>query len=141
MLIKLKDLNGKVTQEVDVDDAFGEWYVEEERKEENDARRYRYWETTHLDGLDYEGAWFEDKESESPEDYVERLEQEARYDAFLKTLTTTQLRRLHLLEDETLSMRDVARIEGVDIKSIHKTREQLKKKYLAFFKDDPHQKR
>ena len=29
MLIKLKDLNGKVTSEVDVDDAFGEWYVEE----------------------------------------------------------------------------------------------------------------
>ena len=140
MLIKLKDLNGKVTQEVDVDDAFGEWYVEEERKEENDARRWRYWETTHLDGLDYEGEWFEDKESETPEDYVERLEQEARYDTFLKTLTATQLRRLHLFEEE-YSEREVARIENVDFKSVHETREQLKKKYLAFFKNDPHQKK
>lgn len=140
MLIKLKDLNGKVTQEVDVDDAFGEWYVEEERKEENDARRQRYWETTHLDGLDYEGEWFEDKESETPEDYVERLEQEARYDTFLKTLTATQLRRLHLFEEE-YSEREVARIENVDFKSVHETREQLKKKYLAFFKNDPHQKK
>ena len=138
MLIKLKDLNGKVTQEVDVDDAFGEWYVEEERKEENDARRQRYWETTHLDGLDYEGEWFEDKESETPEDYVERLEQEARYDTFLKTLTATQLRRLHLFEEE-YSEREVARIENVDFKSVHETREQLKKKYLVFFKNDPHQ--
>ena len=140
MLIKLKDLNGKVTQEVDVDDAFGEWYVEEERKEENDARRQRYWETTRLDGLDYEGEWFEDKESETPEDYVERLEQEARYDTFLKTLTATQLRRLHLFEEE-YSEREVARIENVDFKSVHETREQLKKKYLAFFKNDPHQKK
>lgn len=140
MLIKLKDLNGKVTQEVDVDDAFGEWYVEEERKEENDARRQRYWETTHLDGLDYEGEWFEDKKSETPEDYVERLEQEARYDTFLKTLTATQLRRLHLFEEE-YSEREVARIENVDFKSVHETREQLKKKYLAFFKNDPHQKK
>ena len=140
MLIKLKDLNGKVTQEVDVDDAFGEWYVEEERKEENDARRQRYWETTHLDGLDYEGEWFEDKESETPEDYVERLEQEARYDTFLKTLTATQLRRLHLFEEE-YSEREVARIENVDFKSVHETREQLKKKYLAFFKNNPHQKK
>lgn len=140
MLIKLKDLNGKVTQEVDVDDAFGEWYVEEERKEENDVRRQRYWETTHLDGLDYEGEWFEDKESETPEDYVERLEQEARYDTFLKTLTATQLRRLHLFEEE-YSEREVARIENVDFKSVHETREQLKKKYLAFFKNDPHQKK
>lgn len=140
MLIKLKDLNGKVTQEVDVDDAFGEWYVEEERKEENDARRQRYWETTHLDGLDYEGEWFEDKESETPEDYVERLEQEARYDTFLKTLTAIQLRRLHLFEEE-YSEREVARIENVDFKSVHETREQLKKKYLAFFKNDPHQKK
>ena len=140
MLIKLKDLNGKVTQEVDVDDAFGEWYVEEERKEENDARRWRYWETIHLDGLDYEGEWFQDKESETPEEYVERLEQEAKYDAFLKTLTPTQLRRLHLFE-EGYSEHEVARIEGVDIKSIHETREQLKKKYLAFFKNDPHQKK
>ena len=140
MLIKLKDLNGKITQEVDVDDAFGEWYVEEERKEENDARRQRYWETTHLDGLDYEGEWFQDKESETPEDYVERLEQEAKYDAFLKTLTPTQLRRLHLFE-EGYSEREVARIENVDFKSVHETREQLKKKYLAFFKNDPHQKK
>ena len=140
MLIKLKDLNGNVTQEVDVDDAFGEWYVEEERKEENDARRQRYWETIHLDGLDYEGEWFQDKESETPEEYVERLEQEAKYDAFLKTLTPTQLRRLRLFE-EGYSEREVARIENVDFKSVHETREQLKKKYLAFFKNDPHQKK
>ena len=140
MLIKLKDLNGKVTSEVDVDDAFGEWYVEEERKEENDARRWRYWETTHLDGLDYEGEWFQDKESETPEEYVERLEQEAKYNVFLKTLTPTQLRRLHLFE-EGYSEHEVARIENVDFKSVHETREQLKKKYLAFFKNDPHQKK
>lgn len=140
MLIKLKDLNGKVTQEVDVDDAFSEWYVEEERKEENDARRWRYWETTHLDGLDYEGEWFQDKESETPEEYVERLEQEAKYDAFLKTLTPIQLRR-YLLFEKGLSEREIAAIEGVSYRSIRETREQLMKKFKEFFGYDPSQKK
>ena len=31
MKIKLKDNDGRVIQEVEVDDAFGEWYIEEER--------------------------------------------------------------------------------------------------------------
>ena len=71
---------------------------------------------------------------------MERLEQEAKYDAFLKTLTPTQLRR-YLLFEKGLSEREIATIEGVSYRSIRETREQLMKKFKEFFGYDPSQKR
>ena len=59
MIIKLRNNNGKVIEEIEVDDSFGEWYIEQERIEENAKRKDRYWITVSLDSLDYEGSWLQ----------------------------------------------------------------------------------
>lgn len=131
MIIKLKDNDGRVIQEVEVDDEFGEWYVEQERIEENAKRRDRYWITVSLDSSDYEGMWFADP-SPTPAEICEREDEQRRVDEFKKTLTPTQLRRLELLEEGN-SLREVARLENTNLSAIQKTRDQIRKKYEVFF--------
>ena len=138
MKIKLKDNDGRVIQEVEVDDAFGEWYIEEERKQENAERRHRYWVTVSLDSLEYEGEWFADP-SPTPAEICEREEEQRRVDEFKRTLTPTQLRRLEMLE-EGMSERDIAKAEGACLKTIQETIEQIMRKFIKFFGFDPRQK-
>ena len=138
MKIKLKDNDGRVIQEVEVDDAFGEWYIEEERKQENAERRHRYWVTVSLDSLEYEGEWFADP-SPTPAEIYEREEEQRRVDEFKKTLTPVQLRRLEMLE-EGMSEREIAKAEGACLKSVQETIEQIMKKFIKFFGFDPRQK-
>ena len=132
MKIKLKDNDGRVIQEVEVDDAFGEWYVEEERNQENAERKHRYWVTVSLDSLEYQGEWFTDP-NPTPAEQCEILEEEKRVAEFKKTLTPTQLRRLEMLE-EGMSEREIAKADNASKTSVHETIEQIKKKYNAFFK-------
>ena len=133
MKIKLKDNDGRVIQEVEVGDAFGEWYIEEERKQENAERRHRYWVTVSLDSLEYEGEWFADP-SPTPAEISEREEEQRRVDEFKRTLTPTQLRRLEMLE-EGMSEREIASVEGTNVRAIHDSKEQIIKKYRKFFGD------
>ena len=137
MLIKLKDNDGRVIQEVEVDDVFGEWYVEQERIEENAKRRDRYWITVSLDSADYEGDWFADP-SPTPAEQYELDEEERRVAEFKKILTPVQLRRLEMLE-EGMSIREIAVKEGVGHKDIIESRNQIRKKYIKFFGIEPHQ--
>ena len=142
MKIKLKDLNGKVTQEVDVDDAFGELMVSLDKEEDASNKRYKYHIAFSLDDATYEGDTFKSNEPDPLNKINEKEElenQQRRYDLFISSLTPTQKRRFLLFEDGK-SEREVARIEGVDFKSIHETKEQLKKKYIKLF-GDPHQKK
>ena len=132
MKIKLKDNDGRVIQEVEVDDAFGEWYIEEERKQENAERKHRYWVTVSLDSLEYEGEWFADP-SPTPEEQYELDESARRVAEFKKTLTPVQLRRLEMLE-EGMSEREIAKVDNASKTSVHETIEQIKKKYHEFFK-------
>lgn len=132
MKIKLKDNDGRVIQEVEVDDAFGEWYVEEERKQENEERKRRYWVTVSLDSLEYEGEWFTDP-NPTPAEQCEILEEKKRVAEFKKTLTPTQLRRLEMLE-KGMSEREIAKADDASKTSVHETIEQIKKKYHEFFK-------
>jgi len=134
MLIKLKDDNGRVIQEVEVDDAFGEWYIEQERIEENAKRRDRYWVTVSLDSLEYEGEWFADP-SPTPAEQYELEEEEKMVEAFMSTLTEIQRRRLQIkMDNPHISDREIARREGVDYKQIQKTFDQIRKKYEKFKK-------
>lgn len=132
MKIKLKDNDGRVIQEVEVDDAFGEWYVEEERKQENAERKHRYWVTVSLDSLQYEGEWLTDPDP-TPAEQCEILEEEKRVAEFKKTLTPTQLRRLEMLE-EGMSEREIAKADDASKTSVHETIEQIKKKHREFFR-------
>ncbi len=131
MKIKLKDNDGRVIQEVEVDDAFGEWYVEEERKQENAERKHRYWVTVSLDSLEYQGEWFTDP-NPTPAEQCEILEEEKRVAEFKKKLTPTQLRRLEMLEDG-MSEREIAKADNASKTSVHETIEQIKKKHREFF--------
>lgn len=131
MKIKLKDNDGRVIQEVEVDDAFGEWYIEQERIEENAKRKDRYWVTVSLDSLEYEGEWFTDP-NPTPAEQVDLEEEKRRVAEFKKTLTPTQLRRLEMLEDG-MSEREIAKADSASKTSVHETIEQIKKKYNAFF--------
>ena len=132
MLIKLKDNDGRVIQEVEVDDAFGEWYVEEERKQENAERKQRYWVTVSMDSLEYEGEWFADP-SPTPAEQYELEEEQRRVDEFLATLTEIQRRRLQIkMDNPHISDREIARREGVDYKQIQKSFDQIRKKYEKF---------
>lgn len=133
MKIKLKDNDGRVIQEVEVDDAFGEWYIEEERKQENAERRHRYWVTVSLDSLEYEGEWFADP-SPSPAEICEREEEQRRVDEFMSTLTEVQRRRLQMkMDDPDCNLNDIAKKEGVAFKQIKKTFDQIRKKYEKFY--------
>lgn len=132
MKIKLKDNDGRVIQEVEVDDVFGEWYVEEERKQENAERKHRYWVTVSLDSLQYEGEWFTDPDP-TPAERCEILEEENRVAEFKKMLTPTQLRRLEMLE-EGMSEREIAEADSASKTSVHETIEQIKKKHREFFR-------
>ena len=133
MKIKLKDNDGRVIQEVEVDDAFGEWYIEEERKQENAERRHRYWVTVSLDSLEYEGEWFADP-SPSPAEVCEREEEQRRVDEVMSTLTEVQRRRLQMkMDDPDCNLNDIAKKEGVAFKQIKKTFDQIRKKYEKFY--------
>lgn len=131
MKIKLKDNDGRVIQEVEVDDAFGEWYIEQERIEENAKRKDRYWVTVSLDSLQYEGEWFTDP-NPTPAELVDLEEEKRRVAEFKETLTPTQLRRLEMFEDG-MSEREIAKADSASKTSVHETIEQIKKKYNAFF--------
>lgn len=133
MKIKLKDNDGRVIQEVEVDDAFGEWYIEEERKQENEERRHRYWVTVSLDSLEYEGEWFADP-SPTPAEIYEREEEQRRVDEFMSTLTEVQRRRLQMkMNDPDCNLNDIAKKEGVAFKQIKKSFDQIRKKYETFY--------
>ena len=134
MKIKYKFADGTVS-EVEVDDEFGEQYLTAQRLEENYERKTRYWVKASLDTLDYEGEWFKDP-NPTPHEQLEidkeREESKQRVQAFYKTLTETQLRRLLLLEKE-LTQRQIAEIEGVNLNAVQKSIEQVKKKHIEFF--------
>ena len=135
MKIKLRDYNGRITQEVEVDEDFGTLYLAMEAKEHTEDRKYRYHCPTSLESMDYEGEWFASK-GETPAEYTERIEFEERLPGFMATLTETQRRRLVLL-GEGLTERQVAEREKVSLASVQETRRQLKAKYVSFFGYDP----
>lgn len=135
MNIKLRDLNGRVVQEVEVDDVFGEFYVAMEAKEHTEERKYRYHCPASIDDCDCEGEWFASHD-ETPAQYVERREFEERIPAFLKTLTPIQLRRLVLIAEEE-SVRAAAKKEGISLASMQETRRQIQAKFVSFFGYDP----
>lgn len=100
-----------------------------EREAENYERKCRYWNVMRID---YEGAAVADYDT--PDLYVERKEEQRKVDEFFKLLTPTQRRRLLIrYDDPSISLREIARMEGVDIKTIRECFEGIQKKYLKFF--------
>jgi DNA-directed RNA polymerase specialized sigma24 family protein len=124
---------------------FGKVYVskevkdlleEEERKFQNYERKCRYWCPIRLDECEYEGELFVE-DYDPKKDYLEKEEQ-LECNRFLELLTSTQKRRLLMrMENPSLSLREIARIEEVDYKSIEECFEAIKNKYKKFLNNTP----
>ena len=124
---------------------FGKVYVSKEVKElleederifQNYERKCRYWCPVRLDECEYEGELFVD-DYDPKKEYLEKEEQFA-VNRFLELLTSTQKRRLLMrMENPSLSLREIARIEEVDYKSIEECFEAIKNKYKKFLNNTP----
>jgi len=128
MKIKYTFANGDVS-EVEVTEEVGNVIVDSRRKEDNLDRKERY-HCYSYDAIDYEGEEYADPDT--PASLLERDELAKRVHNAMSHLTEIQVRRLTLLS-EGHSLREIARMEGVDHKVVAESIEGARKKFLKFF--------
>lgn len=128
MKIKYQFADGMVS-EVEVSEELGAYIIASRREEESQARKQRR-HCLSLDQMEYEGECMAD--DNTPDKFLEELEEEKEYKAFLETLTETQKRRLLLLL-EGKSEREIAEIEGTAFNAVNETILQIRKKAKKFF--------
>ena len=130
MKIKYTFANGDVS-EVEVSDEVGTVIVDSRRKEENLDRKERY-HCYSYDAIDYEGEEYADPDT--PDSLLERDELSSRVQSAMSHLTEIQVRRLTLFA-EGLSIREIARKEGVDHKAVAKSIESAKKVFAKNYRN------
>ena len=121
MKIKYEFINGEKT-EIEVEENIGTWILDSRRVEENLARKERYhcyssdavWE-----GLNYAA-------SDTPESLMLQKYENTRLSSAINELTEIQRRRF-IKFAEGLSIREIARQEGANFKSVHDSIEQAQK--------------
>ena len=126
MKIKYEFINGEKT-EIEVEENIGTWILDSRRVEENLARKERYhcyssdavWE-----GLNYAA-------SDTPESLMLQKYENTRLSSAINELTEIQRRRF-IKFAEGLSIREIARQEGANFKSVHDSIEQAQKKLKKF---------
>ena len=129
MKITYKFADGTVS-EVEVSEEIGIIIMESRKKELNLSRKERY-HCISLDAFEYEG------EEVSCPDFTEKLsccdeEKSDRVRKAFSHLSEIQQRRLSMLA-EGLSVREIARREGKNFRSVYESIESAKKKFLKFF--------
>ena len=127
MKIKYEFADGTVS-EVEVEESVGAVIIEDRRMEDNLSRRERY-HCYSLDAVQFEGAEYSD--GETPETKIEREMDTERIAQALDGLSEVQRRRLLMLA-EGKSLREIARMEGKEIKTIRESIEGARKKFLKF---------
>ena len=130
MKIKYMFANGDVS-EVEVSDEVGNVIVDSRRKEDNLDRKERY-HCYSYDAIDYEGEEYADPDT--PDSLLERDELSSRVQSAMSHLTEIQVRRLTLFA-EGLSIREIARKEGVDHKAVAKSIESAKKVFAKNYRN------
>jgi len=128
MKIKYTFANGDVS-EVEVSEEVGNVIVDSRRKEDNLDRKERY-HCYSYDAIDYEGEEYADPDT--PASLLERDELSKRIHSAMSHLSEIQARRLTLFADGH-SIREIARMEGVDHKVVSESVESARKKFLKFF--------
>lgn len=128
MKIKYKFVDGTVA-EVEVDESIGTVIKESRRLEGNLARKESY-HCYSLEAIRYEGAEYSD--GETPETKMEREMDTESIAQALDGLSEVQRRRLLMLA-EGKSVREIARREGKEIKTIRESLDSARKKFLKFF--------
>lgn len=129
MKIKYEFATGDAT-EVDVSEEIGAMVIDSRREEESSDRKERR-HCYSLDAIDYEGLEY------STPDFTEEMfsgddERDERIRRAFSHLTQTQQRRILMLAGG-LSLREIARREGKEIKTIRESVDAARKKFLKFF--------
>ena len=126
MKISYKFLDGKHT-EVEVADAIGAVIVDSRRVENSAERKHRrYIDAIKYEGKEYGTGEFADALCDDAEIRNKKI-----WDAF-SHLSEVQKRRMMMLA-AGLSMREIARREDKDIKTIRESIEAARKKFLKFY--------
>ena len=120
--------NGE-TSDVEVNEEIGNLILDSRREESNQDRKERY-HCYSLDAAEYEGEDYADGSTPETELFLQ-LENQRIKEAF-EQLSEVQRRRLLMLA-EGVSLREIARREGKDIKSIRESIERARKKFLKYF--------
>ena len=128
MKIQWKFADG-TTSEVEVNEEIGNYITASRREESNLDRKERY-HSYSLDAIDYEGLEY--ATDTTPETEMSSKDDADRVNAALDKLSETQQRRLLMLADG-LSMREIARFEGVDHRAIRESIEAARKKFKKNF--------
>lgn len=128
MKINYTFANGEVS-EVEVSEEIGTVILDSRREESNLDRKERY-HCYSLDAAEFEGLEMAD--GSTPESaLLLQLENQHIAEAF-ERLSEVQKRRMLMLA-QGLSLREIARREGKDIKTIRESIEGARKKFLKFF--------
>lgn len=130
MKIKYTFANGDVS-EVEVSEEVGNVIVDSRRKEDNLDRKERY-HCYSYDAIDYEGEEYADPDT--PASLLERDELSERVHSAMSHLSEIQVRRLTLFA-EGHSIREIARMEGVDHKAVAKSIESAKKVFAKNYRE------
>ena len=117
------------TSEVEVNEELGTFITASRREDNNLSRKERY-HCYSLDAVLFEGKEYGD--NHTPDTEMESAEKRRRIAAALAKLSETQRRRLLMLADG-LSVREIARRENKDFKSVHESIDGAKKKFLKNF--------
>ena len=129
MKIKYEFVDGTVS-EVEVSTEIGSVIIESRRAEHAADERFRYHCPYSTNALSYEGI-----EYTEPTDFVQLMEiaedNKKMYAAFNR-LSDIQRRRLLMLA-QGLSLREIARQEGVDYRTVWESVESARKKFFKFF--------
>lgn len=128
MKINYTFANGEVS-EIEVTEEIGNVILDSRREESNLDRKERY-HCYSLDAALYEGREYADPDT--PETVLHREEEQRKIRELLNGLPEIQKRRL-LLYAEGKSLREIARIEGVDHKAVKKSIEAAKKYFRKNF--------
>ena len=128
MIITWKFADG-TTSEVEVNEEIGNYITASRREESNLDRKERY-HCYSLDAIDCEGLEY--ATDITPETELIREENSVRINTALDKFSETQKRRLLMLTD-SLSVNEIARIEGVAPNAAWKSIEGAKKKFKKHF--------
>ena len=128
MKIRYEFANGEVT-EVEVSEEVGAVIVESRKEEHAQQEKQRY-HCYSYDAIDVEGVEYADPKT--PESLYEEDEDKKKIELALSTLTPAQRRRILMLADG-MSVREIARYEGSDHKSVLESINRAKKKIKKFF--------
>lgn len=128
MKIKYEFVNGEVS-EIEVEEKIGEIIVESRRLESNADRKERY-HCYSMDAAEYEGLDYGTEET--PETLIARREEDRHLYEIFCQLSETQQRRLLML-GAGLSIREIARRENANFKTVYESIEAGRRKFKKLF--------